>query len=115
MSPMARLNAAPPSLLQRCALALAAALASVAIASAAPAAPARVGAVACPGVVKVAYGTFSHIVVTGLTCSFARTFVKTTGGVPHGWACTGRKTSPTTTVDSCKHGPKSLSYHFKTA
>lgn len=69
---------------------------------------------ACSGVVKVSYGTYSHIVVTGLTCKYAKTFVVTSGGVPRGWKCTGQKTSSTTTIDKCTSGTTSLAYHFMT-
>ena len=91
-------------------LLMAAAASVVPLAQAIPA----VGNSACPGVVKVSYGTFSDLIVKGMTCGAGKTFVLTTGGVPRGWKCTGTKTSSTTTVDKCVSGAKSIEYHFLT-
>ena len=77
------------------------------------AAPAR-GTTACPGVAKVSYGTFSNIVVKGMTCGAAKTFIVRTGGVPRGWKCTGTKMSATTTIDKCANGTEDVQYHFVT-
>ena len=71
---------------------------------------ARVAAV-CPGVVKLSYGTFSHLKVSAVTCRYARAFVRITGGVPVGWGCTSRPAG-SATINSCRDGRKTISYRF---
>lgn len=71
---------------------------------------ARVTAV-CPGVVKVSYGTFSHLKVSAVTCRYARAFVRITGGVPVGWGCTSRPVG-SASMNSCRDGTKTISYRF---
>ena len=71
--------------------------------------------IACTGVEKVAYGTFSHFVVVGVKCGYAKTFAKkqiTGGGIPSGWICSATKTSAKSFNNSCGDGSKSIKYHF---
>jgi len=67
----------------------------------------------CSGVVKVSYGTFSHLKATLVTCGYARAFVKISGGVPSGWACTSKRAGVVTT-NICRNGRKVIGYEFVT-
>lgn len=70
---------------------------------------------ACTGVVIVSYGTFSHFVVSGVTCGYAKTFARkqiTGGGIPSGWLCSATKTSAKSFNNACGDGGKSIAYHF---
>jgi hypothetical protein len=91
------------------------ALSAGSLATAAPLLLARDASVAvlCPGVVKASYGTFSRLKVSAVTCTYARAFVRITGGVPVGWGCTTRRVG-TGTMSSCRNGAKAISYRFAT-
>ena len=68
-------------------------------------------ATTCPGVVKVSYGTFSHLKASVVSCGYARGFVKIAGGVPVGWACASKRAGAVTT-NICRNGSKVISYEF---